>query len=73
MDNLPYVRSVRTLEQPLDAALLLVSPQEQVLLEGLVAQDLKSPVGELEVIPIQDDSSLPDDHHRFEFRLYHTR
>jgi hypothetical protein len=72
MDDLPYVRSVRTIEEPLDAALLVVAPQERQNLEELIAQDLKTPVGEMEIIPAQEDSSLPEGHHTFEFRLHHT-
>lgn len=72
MDDLPYVRSERTVEEPLDAALLVVVPQERQNLEDLIAQDLKTPVGEMEIIPVQQDSSLPLGHHTFEFRLRHT-
>lgn len=72
MDDLPYVRSERTIEEPLDAALLVVAPQERQNLEELIAQDEKSPVGEMEIIPVQEDSSLPEGHHTFEFRLHHT-
>jgi hypothetical protein len=71
MDDLPYVRSERTVEEPLDAALLVVAPQERRNLEDLITQDLKTPVGEMEIIPVQQDSSLPDGHHTFEFRLHH--
>jgi hypothetical protein len=59
MDDLPYVRSERTVEEPLDAALLVVAPQERRNLEDLITQDLKTPVGEMEII------------HTFEFRLHH--
>jgi hypothetical protein len=72
MDDLPYVRSERTVEEPLDAALLVVAPQERQNLEGLIAQDSKTPVGELEIIPVQEDSSLPEGQHTFEFRLHYT-
>ena len=72
MDDLPYVRSERTVEEPLDAALLVVAPQERQNLEHLIAQDLKSPVGEMEILPVQQDSSLPEGHRTFEFRLHHT-
>jgi|GEM_PF-1776291 len=72
MDDLPYVRSERTVEEPLDAALSLVAAQERQNLEDLIAQDLKTPVGEMEIIPVQEDSSLPEGHHTFEFRLHHT-
>jgi hypothetical protein len=72
MDDLPYVRSERTLEGPLDAALLVVAPQERQNLEDLIAQDLKSPIGDMEIIPVQEDSSLPEGHRTFEFRLHHT-
>ncbi len=72
MDDLPYVRSERTVEEPLDAALEVVAPQERRNLEELIAQDLKTPVGEMEIIPVQQDSSLPEGHHTFEFRLHHT-
>jgi hypothetical protein len=72
MDDLPYVRSERTVEEPLDAALLVVAPQERQNLEELIAQDLKTPVGEMEIIPVKEDSSLPEGHHTFEFRLHHT-
>jgi hypothetical protein len=72
MDDLPYVRSERTVEEPLDAALLIVAPQERKNLEDLIAQDLKTPVGDMEIIPVQEDSSLPEGHHTFEFRLHYT-
>jgi hypothetical protein len=72
VDDLPYVRSERTIEEPLDAALLVVAPQERHNLELLIAQELKAPVGEMEIIPVQQDSSLPEGHHTFEFRLHHT-
>jgi len=72
MEDLPYVRSERTLEEPLDAALLMVAPQERQNLEDLIAQDLKSPIGDMEIIPVQEDSSLPEGQHTFEFRLHHT-
>ena len=72
MDDLPYVRSERTVEDPLDAALLIVGPQERKKLEDLIAQDSKSPIGEMEIIPVQEDSSLPEGHHTFEFRLHHS-
>ena len=72
MDDLPYVRSERTLEEPLDAALLVAAPQERQNLEDLIAQDLKTPVGEMEIIPVQADSSLPEGHHSFEFRLHYS-
>jgi hypothetical protein len=72
MDGLPFVRSERTVEAPLDAALLVAAAQERQKLEGLIAQDLKTPVGEMEIIPVQEDSSLPGGHHKFEFRLHHT-
>ena len=71
MDDLPYVRSERTGEEPLNAALLVVAPQERQDLEELIAQDLRTPVGEIEIIPLQEDSSLPAGHHTFEFRLHH--
>ena len=41
-------------------------------LEELIAQDQKTPVGEMEIIPVQEDSSLPEGHHTFEFRLHYT-
>jgi hypothetical protein len=72
MDDLPYVRSERTVEEPLDAALEVVAPQERQKLEELIAQDLKTPVGEMEIIPVKEDSSLPAGHRTFEFRLHHT-
>lgn len=72
MDDLPYVRSERTLEEPLDAALLVVAPQERQKLEALIAQDLGTPAGEMEIVPVQEDSPLPEGHHTFEFRLHHT-
>jgi len=72
MDDLPYVRSERTVEEPLDAALEIVAPQERQNLEELIAQELKTPVGDMEIIPVQQDSSLPEGHHTFEFRLHHT-
>jgi len=72
MDDLPYVRSERTIEEPLDAALLLAAPQERQNLEDLIAKDFKSPIGDMEIIPVQEDSSLPEGHHTFEFRLHHT-
>ena len=72
MDDLPYVRSARTIEEPLDAALLVVAPQERSNLEELIAQELNTPVGEMEIIPVQEDSSLPEGHHTFEFRLHYT-
>lgn len=72
MDDLPYVRSERTVEEPLDAALLVVAPQERQKLEDLIAQDLKSPIGEMEILPVLEDSSLPEGQHTFEFRLHHT-
>jgi hypothetical protein len=72
MEDLPYVRSERTVEEPLDAALEVVAPQERQNLEDLIAQELKTPVGEMEIIPVQQDSSLPEGHHTFEFRLHHT-
>jgi hypothetical protein len=72
MDDLPYVRSERTVEEPLDAALEIVAPQERQNLEDLIAQELKTPVGEMEIIPVQQDSSLPEGHRTFEFRLHHT-
>ena len=72
MDYLPYVRSERTVEEPLDAALLVVAPQERQKLEDLIAQDGKTSVGEMEIIPVQEDSPLPDGHRTFEFRLHHT-
>ena len=72
MDDLPYVRSERTVEEPLEAALLLVAPQERQNLEDLIAQDSKSPIGDMEIIPVQEDSSLPQGQRTFEFRLHHT-
>jgi hypothetical protein len=72
MDDLPYVRSERTVEEPLEAALLVVAPQERQNLEDLIAQEFKSPVGDMEIIPVQEDSSLPEGQHTFEFRLHHT-
>ena len=72
MDGLACMRSERTIEEPLDAALLVVAPQERQNLEELIAQDLNTPVGEMEIIPVQEDSSLPEGQHMFEFRLHHT-
>jgi hypothetical protein len=72
MDDLPYVRSERTVEEPLDAALLVVAPQERRNLEELIAQESNSPIGELEIIPVQEDASLPHGQHTFEFRLHYT-
>jgi len=72
MDDLPYVRSERTIEEPLDAALEVVAPQERQKLEELIAQELKTPVGDMEIIPVKEDSSLPEGHRTFEFRLHHT-
>jgi len=72
MDDLPYVRSERTVEAPLDAALLVVVPQELQNLEELIAQNGQESVGEMEIIPVQEDSSLPEGHRTFEFRLHHT-
>jgi hypothetical protein len=72
MDDLPYVRSERTIEEPLDAALLVAAPQERQNLEDLIAKELKSPIGDMEIIPVQEDSSLPEGHRTFEFRLHHT-
>jgi len=72
MDDLPYVRSERTIEEPLDAALEVVAPQERQKLEELIAQELKTPVGDMEIIPVKGDSSLPEGHRTFEFRLHHT-
>jgi hypothetical protein len=72
MEDLPYVRSERTVEEPLDAALVVVAPQERQNLEDLIAQDGKESVGEMEIIPVQEDSSLPEGHRTFEFRLHHT-
>jgi hypothetical protein len=72
MDDLPYVRTERTVEEPLDAALLVVGPQERQNLEDLIALDGKTAVGEMEIVPVQEDSSLPMGHHTFEFRLHHT-
>ena len=57
MDDLPYVRSERTIEEPLDAALLVAAPQERQNLEDLIAKELKSPIGDMEIIPVQEDSS----------------
>jgi hypothetical protein len=72
MDDLPYVRSERTVEEPLDAALFVIAPQERQNLEGLIAQDSKTPVGDVEIIPVRQDSSLPEGQHTFEFRLHYT-
>ena len=72
MDDLPYVRSERTVEDPLDASLLVVAPQERQNLEDLIARDGKASVGEMEIIPVQQDSSLPEGQRTFEFRLHHT-
>jgi hypothetical protein len=72
MDDLPYVRSERTVEAPLDAALLVVVPQELQNLEELIAQNGQESVGEMEIIPVQEDSPLPEGHRTFEFRLHHT-
>ena len=72
MDDLPYVRSERTVEEPLDAALPVVVAQERQNLEELILQELQTPVGEMEIIPVQEDASLPPGHHTFEFRLHHT-
>jgi len=72
MDDLPYVRSERTIEEPLEAALLLAAPQERQNLEDLIAQDFKSPIGDMEIIPVHEDSFLPQGQHTFEFRLHHT-
>ena len=72
MDDLPYVRTERTIEEPLDAALHVVAPRERQNLEELITQELKTPVGEMVIIPAQQDSPLPEGHHTFEYRLHHT-
>jgi hypothetical protein len=72
MDDLPFVRSERTVEEPLDAALLVVAPQERQNLEDLIALEGVTSVGEMEIIPVQEDSLLPEGHRTFEFRLHHT-
>ena len=72
MGDLPHVRSERTVDEPLDAALTVVAPQERQNLEGLIAQDGKVSVGEMEIIPVQEDSSLPEGQRTFEFRRRHT-
>jgi len=47
-----FTCEVREIEEPLDAALLLAAPQERQNLEDLIAKDFKSPIGDMEIIPV---------------------